>query len=221
MKKNKKLIISFLLIFTLSMIYFLFFRGLTAEVLRNYIQNFGYLAPVIYILCFTFLPIAFFPVPVLALAAGLLFGFTFGTIYTLIGAALNSAIMFAIAKVLAKDAVTELFQKKLPKKWSEFLLETDEKKGFGVIFILRLIPAMPYNVINYCAGLSSIKFRTYMLATMLGILPGTLVFLNIGNQALNIKNPAFIISILLLILLTIFSILLGKKIAKKNLHDKI
>ncbi len=216
MKKNKKLTISMITLLILVITYFVFFRGLTPEILRNYIGGFGYLAPFIYILCFTILPIAFFPVPILALAAGLLFGFLPGTIYTLIGAVLNSAIMFLMAKVLAKDAVTNLLQRKLPENWSSFLFNLDEKKGFGIIFILRLIPAMPYNLINYGAGLTSIKFSSYMLATILGILPGTLVFLNIGNQALNIHNPAFIVSIILLILLTIFSLILGKRIGKTN-----
>ncbi len=216
MKKNKKLTISMITLLILVITYFAFFRGLTPEILRNYIGGFGYLAPFIYILCFTILPIAFFPVPILALAAGLLFGFLPGTIYTLIGAVLNSAIMFLMAKVLAKDAVTNLLQRKLPENWSSFLFNLDEKKGFGIIFILRLIPAMPYNLINYGAGLTSIKFSSYMLATILGILPGTLVFLNIGNQALNIHNPAFMVSIILLILLTISSLILGKRIGKTN-----
>lgn len=216
MKKNKKLTISMITLLILVITYFAFFRGLTPEILRNYIGGFGYLAPFIYILCFTILPIAFFPVPILALAAGLLFGFLPGTIYTLIGAVLNSAIMFLMAKVLAKDAVTNLLQRKLPENWSSFLFNLDEKKSFGIIFILRLIPAMPYNLINYGAGLTSIKFSSYMLATILGILPGTLVFLNIGNQALNIHNPAFMVSIILLILLTIFSLILGKRIGKTN-----
>lgn len=216
MKKKKKLTISMITLLILVITYFAFFRGLTPEILRNYIGGFGYLAPFIYILCFTILPIAFFPVPILALAAGLLFGFLPGTIYTLIGAVLNSAIMFLMAKVLAKDAVTNLLQRKLPENWSSFLFNLDEKKGFGIIFILRLIPAMPYNLINYGAGLTSIKFSSYMLATILGILPGTLVFLNIGNQALNIHNPAFMVSIILLILLTIFSLILGKRIGKTN-----
>jgi len=215
-KKNKKLTISMITLLILVITYLAFFRGLTPEILRNYIGGFGYLAPFIYILCFTILPIAFFPVPILALAAGLLFGFLPGTIYTLIGAVLNSAIMFLMAKVLAKDAVTNLLQRKLPENWSSFLFNLDEKKGFGIIFILRLIPAMPYNFINYGAGLTSIKFSSYMLATILGILPGTLVFLNIGNQALNIHNPAFMVSIILLILLTIFSLILGKRIGKTN-----
>lgn len=216
MKKNKKLTISMITLLILVITYFAFFRGLTPEILRNYIGGFGYLAPFIYILCFTILPIAFFPVPILALAAGLLFGFLPDTIYTLIGAVLNSSIMFLMAKVLAKDAVTNLLQRKLPENWSSFLFNLDEKKGFGIIFILRLIPAMPYNLINYGAGLTSIKFSSYMLATILGILPGTLVFLNIGNQALNIHNPAFMVSIILLILLTIFSLILGKRIGKTN-----
>ncbi|WP_346940140.1 TVP38/TMEM64 family protein [uncultured Clostridium sp.] len=216
MKKNKKLIISMITLLILVITYFAFFRGLTPEILRNYIGGFGYLAPFIYILCFTILPIAFFPVPILTLAAGLIFGFLPGTLYTLIGAVLNSAIMFLMAKVLAKDAVTNLLQRKLPENWSSFLFDLDEKRGFGIIFILRLIPAMPYNLINYGAGLTSIKFSSYMLATILGILPGTLVFLNIGNQALNIHNPTFIVSIILLMLLTVFSLILGKRIGKTN-----
>lgn len=218
-KKNTKLIITLLSIALLVSVYFICFRDVGAEDIRNYINSYGYYAPIIYILLFTFLPIAFFPVPVLALAAGLAFGLLNGTIYTIIGAGLNSAIMFFMAKFLARDLVVGYLKGKLPEKWTSMFDSEDSKKGFIVVFILRLIPIAPYNVINYGAGLTSIGFVSYIIATLIGILPGTLVFLNIGDKAIDISDPKFLISIVLLILLTVISLYLAKKVSP-NHFDK-
>lgn len=217
--KNKKFIIV-VLIAVFVVVYFAFFRDVRAEDIRRYVDSYGIYAPIIYIALFTFLPIAFFPVPVLALAGGLAFGLWRGTIYTIIGAGLNSAIMFYMAKFIAKDIVVEFLKGKLPEKWWDLFEDADSKRGFLVVFVLRLIPLAPYNVINYGAGLTSINFNNYMIATLIGILPGTLVFLNIGDKAIDIKDPAFLISILLLVMLTLGSLYLAKKITPNNLSKK-
>lgn len=174
----------------------------------------------IYIVIFTFLPIAFFPVPILALAAGLAFGLWNGTLYTIIGAGLNSAIMYYMAKFMAKDLVVEFLKGKLPEKWWDLFEDADSKSGFLVVFVLRLIPLAPYNVINYGAGLTSISFKNYIVATLIGILPGTLVFLNIGDKAIDAKDPAFIVSIALLVMLTVGSLYLAKKVTPNNFTNK-
>lgn len=63
---------------------------------------------------------------------------------------------------------------------------------------------------------TNIPFSKYTIATIIGILPGTVIFLNVGDKILDIGSPEFLISILLLILLTLGSILLGKRVTKSK-----
>lgn len=212
-KKNIIILAALLAMFT---IYKMFLSDITAQSIRDWVNGFGFFAPIAYIFVWTVLPVFFFPVPILALAGGLSFGLWTGTLYTIIGAIINSTFMFWIAKVLAKDMVNDYLQKKLPEKWWDRFMNADKKESFIIIFILRLIPAMPYNVINYASGLTNISFSSYTLATFLGILPGTVIFLNVGDKILDVKSPEFIISIILVILLTVFSILLGKYVSKRS-----
>lgn len=214
-KKLKKKIIVGLLILLSVVIYNKYLSGITPQSLRAWINGYGSLAPIAYILAWAILPIFFFPVPVLALGGGLSFGIVAGTIYTMIGAMINSTLMFWIANLLAKDMVTAYLQKTMPVKWWNKFMIANKKDGFLIIFICRLIPLMPYNVINYASGLTQISFLNYSLATFLGILPGTLIFLNVGDKILDIHSPEFILSIIMLAGLILISAVLGKIVSKR------
>lgn len=216
MSKGLKQVIIIVLTITLFIIYNTFLCNITAQAIRDWITGFGTLAPIAYILVWVVLPVFFFPVPILALAGGLSFGLWTGTLYTLIGAALNSSLMFWLAKVLARDMVNKYLEEKMPKKWWDKFIRAEGKESFLIVFICRLIPAMPYNVINYASGLTNIPFSKYTIATIIGILPGTVIFLNVGDKILDVHSPEFIISIVLVILLTLGSILLGKMVSKKR-----
>lgn len=216
MKKYiKPMLIICMLVFGF-ILYKYFLKGITAQSIRDYVLSFGYVAPLIYIVIWIVLPTIFFPVPILALAGGLSFGLIDGSIYTIIGAMLNSLFMFIIAKVLARDLINSYLKKKLPRKWWDKFENADSKKGFVIVLICRLIPIMPYNVINYVSGLTNISIKNYLLATFIGILPGTVVFLNVGDKILNIGSMEFYISIILVVLLTVVSIFLGRLVAKQN-----
>lgn len=82
--------------------------------------------------------------------------------------------------------------------------------------ILRLIPAVPYNLINYAYGLTPMTFWPYMLGSAIGIIPGTLVFINIGDKAWDISSPSFWLAIGLLILLLAVTAFLGKRLFPNN-----
>ena len=71
---------------------------------------------------------------------------------------------------------------------------------------------MPYNLINYAFGLTSMGFPQYLLASAVGIIPGTLVFINIGDKALAPSSPTFWIAIGLLVLLLAVTALLGRRL---------
>lgn len=169
-------------------------------------------APAGYILLFTLLPVVFVPVAVLALAGGLLFGLVLGSIYTFLGAMLNCALMFLISRRLGRERMERYIRQKLPPVWQARLRRAGGRQGFWLLVVLRLIPAVPYNLINYAFGLTSMGFPQYLLASAVGIIPGTLVFINIGDKALAPSGPTFWIAIGLLVLLLAVTALLGRRL---------
>ncbi|WP_343101542.1 TVP38/TMEM64 family protein [Romboutsia sp. MSSM.1001216sp_RTP31141st1_G3_RTP31141_220114] len=183
--------------------------------IKEYVKTFGVLAPLIYIVMFSLVPLTFFPDSVLAISAGLIFGFSKGYIYTTIGALIGASIAFFIARYLGKEIIKRKSSDKLEK--IERLIE---KNGFYIIFLLRLIPLFPFDVISYGAGITNVKYKDFILATLFGTIPGIAVFTNIGATSLNIKSTSFYISIALLVLLFTVSILLKNKFLKDKLEEK-
>ena len=188
----------------------------TPQELQAALQGLGSWAAIGYIGLFTLLPTFFFPVAVLALAGGLLFGLWWGSLYTFLGAILNCTLMFFLARFSGRKQVEAHIEKKLSPVWQQRLANLNSNGGFALLIILRLIPAVPYNLINYAFGLSAMRYPTYILASALGIIPGTFAFINIGDKALDVTNPDFWIAIGLLVLLMIVTSLLGKKLYPKN-----
>ena len=189
---------------------------ITPQQLQSFIGRSGSWAAMAYIGLFTLLPAFFFPVAVLALAGGLLFGLLWGSVYTFIGAVFNCSLMFFLARYAGREKVEALLEKKLSPAWNQRLQNLNSSGGFLLLVILRLIPAVPYNLINYAFGLTAMPFRTYLLASAIGIIPGTLAFINIGDKALDIGSPDFWIAIGLLLALLVVTGFLGKKCFPQN-----
>lgn len=188
----------------------------TPQELQAALQGLGSWAAIGYIGLFTLLPAFFFPVAVLALAGGLLFGLWWGSLYTFLGAILNCTLMFFLARFSGRKQVEALIEKKLSPIWQQRLANLNSNGGFALLIILRLIPAVPYNLINYAFGLSAMKYSTYILASSIGIIPGTFAFINIGDKALDVTSPDFWIAIGLLLLLLAVTAALGKKLYPQN-----
>lgn len=151
-------------------------------------------------------------VPGLALTAlaGVLFGFVKGSLIVVIASNIGCHITFLLARYLGG----EFIQKRI--KEDSFVDKMSGKMkdhGFMVMLYMRLLPIFPFNVINYASGLTPIKYRDYALATLIGMLPGTLVYVYLAASATNIKdNPiGLVISIAVLILFTIGVRLLNKR----------
>lgn len=210
--KHKKTAVLLVLLIALAALTWKLSTWLTPQQLQQALQQTGGWAPVLYIGLFILLPTFFFPVAVLALAGGLLFGLWWGSVYTFIGAVLNCAMMFLLARYVGRSQVQRLVEQKLSPQWQRRLQMADGKEGFLLLIILRLIPAVPYNLINYTFGLTGISFSSYLLASAIGIIPGTFAFINIGDKTLEAGSPSFWISIGLLVLLLVVTGLLGKKL---------
>lgn len=216
--KTKKLLKSLALVLIL-LVSFIVVKRFPLRVLRAEVEGFGKAAPLAYIGLFTLLPIFFFPVPVLVLPAGILFGLKWGTVYTLIGAFLNAILMYYLSRFLARDMAQEFLHKKAPANIRTRLLSQNQKTLSAVFFILRLIPLVSYNLINYAAGLTKIKLGNYLLTTILGILPGTVAFLNAGDKSLDVKSPEFLMALVWLIVLTVLSGIFLRFYLKRSHED--
>ena len=194
------------------LLYWLLFSDVTAEDLQTVIAGFGPWAPAVYILAFALLPAVFFPVAVLALAGGLLFGLWRGSVYTFVGAMINCSVMFTLSRTIGYHRVKAMVERRLNEKWQKRLAAAAGREGFLLLVILRLIPAVPYNLINYAFGLTAMSYPAYLLGSAVGIIPGTLVFINIGDKAMDVASPGFWVAIGLLILLLVVTAALGKKL---------
>lgn len=210
--KHKKTAVLLVLLIALAALTWKLSTWLTPQQLQQALQQTGGWAPALYIGLFILLPAFFFPVAVLALAGGLLFGLWWGSVYTFIGAVLNCAMMFLLARYVGRSQVQRLVEQKLSPQWQRRLQMADGKEGFLLLIILRLIPAVPYNLINYTFGLTGTSFSSYLLASAIGIIPGTFAFINIGDKTLEAGSPSFWIAIGLLVLLLVVTGLLGKKL---------
>ena len=89
--------------------------------------------------------------------------------------------------------------------------------GFLMILLLRLIPLFPFDLISYGAGLTKISYKDFALGTLIGTIPGILVFVNLGAQWITFNKTSIYLSVSLLILFIIASVFLKKIYINKHL----
>lgn len=107
----------------------------------------------------------------LTLAGGVVFGFTWGVVLNTIGANLGANAAYALARSLGRDAVAGLLGARFAH-----VQRFAEVGGFLWLLRLRLIPVVPFNLLNLAAGLAGMPWRTFAAATALGIVPGTVIY---------------------------------------------
>ena len=194
-------------------------RNISLEEIKTWVLGHGAWAAVIYIATFVVLPIFFFPVPVIVLAGGTIFGLFKGTLYTMIGVLINTPIMYFIGRFLLKDFVHNFVNNHMSEKLRNVLQSTNQKVLALVLFIIRLSPIFSYNLVNYISGVTEIKFLPYILTTIAGVLPGVIVFINIGENVLNVGSKEFFISLSFLLVLVIISAIISKLFLKNEEND--
>lgn len=194
-------------------------RNISLEEIKTWVLGHGAWAAVIYIATFVVLPIFFFPVPVIVLAGGTIFGLFKGTLYTMIGVLVNTPIMYFIGRFLLKDFVHNFVDNHMSEKLRKALKSTNQKVLALVLFIIRLSPIFSYNLVNYISGVTEIKFLPYILTTIAGVLPGVIVFINIGENVLNVGSKEFFISLSFLLVLVIISAIISKLFLKNEEND--
>ena len=126
---------------------------------------------------------------VLTLVGGFLFGALSATLYVNVAATTGAVMAFLAARYLLRDWVERQFGSRL-----EPIQEGFRKNAFSYLLTLRLIPIFPFFLVNLVAGLTHVPLRSYVIATSIGIIPGTFVFAYAGRQLGTINSVSEIAS---------------------------
>ncbi len=153
----------------------------------------GVWGPVIFMLMYAVGPSFLVPGAVMTIAGGLGFGTFWGAIYSLIGANVGALVAFGAGRFLGKSFVEGIVGERF-----HALLQKIAKNGFHIIFYLRVVPVIPYNALNLLAGASPIAFRDYFWASVIGMIPGTILFAFLGDALWHPLSPKFLLALLLI-----------------------
>lgn len=144
-----------------------------------WVESLGALGPIVFILGYAVATVAFIPGSLLTLAAGAIFGLVRGTLYTFLGATLGAAAAFLVARYGARGWI----ERRIAGNPRFAAIDRAVgKEGFKVVALLRLSPIFPFNLLNYSLGLTKVRFRDYLLASV-AMLPGTLLYVYYGKAA--------------------------------------
>ncbi len=136
------------------------------EVLRSSVW-----APVVFVVVYSVATALALPGSLITIVGGAVFGFGWGALLNSIGANIGANAAFRLARGLGREGVEQIVGSRL-----RGLDHATAQHGFWGLLVLRLVPLVPFNALNFGSGLTAIKWRDYALATVAGILPGTLVY---------------------------------------------
>lgn len=155
------------------------FQSLDIDKIKEYILSFGMLAPLISFLLMVFQAIlAPLPAFLITFANAALFGWVYGAALSWASAMVGALLCFYIAQFLGRDVVEKLTSKMALESVDAFF----ERHGVYAILIARLLPFISFDVVSYAAGLTSMKLRSFLVATGIGQLPATLVYSYVGGM---------------------------------------
>lgn len=177
-----------------------------AERVRGWADGFGVAGPLLFIPLSIALVCLFVPGPVLAGAAGLLFGTGLGTAVALTAATLGAVTQMSISRHLAGDAAAALLPARV-KPIDDFMA----RNGFLAVFYVRLTPGIPYTLANYGAGLTSLKLRAMAAGTALGAAPRTFAYVALGGSLDDLSSPEARVAIAVLVVMAVAGLVVARR----------
>lgn len=150
--------------------------------LESWVNTAGTYSPLVYMLIAAVLTILLLPASLFVLVGGALFGPLLGTLYSLVGATLGATLAFLIARYIAADWIVRKSHGRFKQ-----LIDGVEAEGWRFVAFVRLLPVIPFFLLNYALGLTRIRLFPYIIATFICSLPGvaTITYLGyVGKEAL-------------------------------------
>lgn len=142
-----------------------------------WVESLGVWGPLVFISGYALATVAFIPGSLLTLAAGAIFGLVRGTIFVFFGASLGAAGAFLVARYVARSWVETKLESK-PR--FQTIDKAVAQQGRKIVFLLRLSPIFPFNLLNYALGLTKVRFVDYLIACF-GMIPGTFLYVYYGK----------------------------------------
>jgi len=231
MKKRAKLI-TIILILLLSLWLFSKFNlsSLWVQILQN-IHELGIWGVIIFMVFYNLATLCLIPGSILTMKGGCLYGLIHGSIIVFVSATFGAITSFLLGRYVCKNWVYSMLN-----KYPQFIQinEAISKKGWQIVFLSRLSPLFPFNLLNYLFGISKISFQDYLIGS-LGIIPGTLMYVYFGSLATNLATANVdniivtpktqiitwtvrIIGLISTIMITIISTNFARKNLNKNLN---
>ncbi len=150
------------------------------QVALAWISDLGPWGPVFFIVLYILATVLFLPGLIPTMAAGLLFGVLQGTLLVSISSISGATLAFLIGRYLARDWVAGKIQ---GNSKFEAIDVAVAQEGWKIVGLTRLSPVFPFNLLNYTFGLTQVSLKDYFLASWIGMLPGTLMYVYIGSLA--------------------------------------
>ena len=147
------------------------------HLLLDWVSQHALLAPVFYILLY--IVVVTFSLPggaMMTVGGAFLFGTLWGGLYTVVGATIGATLLFLIARTSLGSALKEKAGPWLTKMQDGF-----NENAMSYLLVLRLIPIFPFWLVNLAPAFLGVRLRTYVVATLIGIVPGTFVFSLVGS----------------------------------------
>ena len=150
------------------------------EISRNVlmqIDDLGVWGPIAFIASYNLATILFIPGSVLTLGGGVIFGLWWGSIYVFVASTLGATFAFLIGRYLSRDRVVK-YMEAHPK--FQALDRAVSQQGLKIVFLTRLCPLLPFNLLNYALGITQVSLKDYVLGSF-GMIPGTILYVYSGS----------------------------------------
>jgi uncharacterized membrane protein YdjX (TVP38/TMEM64 family) len=150
---------------------------------------------------------------IMGLLAGSVFEFYLALVIVSFTSTIGATIAMSLARYIVRDYMTSKY-----RKYFDIINTNFRENGGYYLFALRMSPLFPFFIINICFGLTKMKVLPFYLISQIGMLPGTIIIILLGNELSNVMVSGNIISPTLIIYLTLFGLvpLLSKRFIKLN-----
>jgi uncharacterized membrane protein YdjX (TVP38/TMEM64 family) len=173
---------------------------------RDRVDGYGAAGPLVFIVVSSLLTVCLFPGPLLAGASGLLFGTALGTPVSIASATLGATLAFLLARGIGHDAVEQLQGPRLAalRRWVG-------RRGFLSVLYARIVPGLPYNLVNYAAGLSPVTLRAFVAATAIGCAPRAFAYTALGGSFGDLGSPETVVALAVLVVMALGGAVLARR----------
>jgi uncharacterized membrane protein YdjX (TVP38/TMEM64 family) len=175
--------------------------GLSSTRVRDALDGAGWIGPLAFVAVSAALTVACFPGPLLAGAAGLLFGTALGAPTAVVAATVGACAAFLVSRRFGAGAVETLSGDRV-----RVVQDWIAARGFLAVLYARILPLVPYNLVNYAAGLTRVRLAVFAGATAIGCAPRAFAYAALGGSLDDLSSPAAVAAYAALVAMALLSV---------------